>query len=229
MLEVSEYAKIRSMEDIKFWATLKRIPQFGTVRFRRLEAHFGKVGNAWQARLAELKAAGIEDRPAREIVVARSRISPDAEIERMTLAGVKPVNWHHPDYPPWLKEIHDPPPGLLLQRHLAAVRRAGGGGCRDSGAHHLWTRGSRRFDRRPGPPRHHHRQRTGPGASTASPIGWPWTPEGEPSPSWPMAWTWSTLGSTLGCSSGSSSRVRWLASTLWGCGRTPAASPGGTG
>lgn len=103
------------MEDIKYWVALNRVPQLGTVRFRRLEAHFGKLAGAWQASLAELKAAGIEDRPAREIVAARSRISPDAEIERMSLAGVKPLNWHHHDYPPRLKEIHDPPPVLYYK------------------------------------------------------------------------------------------------------------------
>ncbi len=103
------------MEDIKYWVALNRVPQLGTVRFRRLEAHFGKLAGAWQASLAELKAAGIEDRPAREIVAARSRISPDAEIERMSLAGVKPLNWHHHDYPPRLKEIHDPPRYYIIK------------------------------------------------------------------------------------------------------------------
>ena len=106
------------MEDIKYWVALNRVPQLGTVRFRRLEAHFGVLANAWQASYAELKAAGIDDRPARGIVAARGRVSPDAEIERMSLAGVKSVDWHHPEYPPRLKEIHDPPPVLYYKGTL---------------------------------------------------------------------------------------------------------------
>ena len=106
------------MEGIKFWAAFNLVPQLGTVRFRRLEAYFGDLANAWNASQSELKAAGIEDRPAREILAAQSRISPDAEIQRLGQAGVKPLSWHDPEYPPRLKEIHDPPPVLYYKGTL---------------------------------------------------------------------------------------------------------------
>ena len=35
--------------DIKYWVALSRIPNLGTVRFRRLEAHFGALDQAWKA------------------------------------------------------------------------------------------------------------------------------------------------------------------------------------
>ena len=122
LLAVQRYAKIRIMEDIKFWAALHSVPQLGTVKCRRLEAHFGELANAWKASPAERKAAGLEGRPAREIVAARSRISLDAEIERLGLAGVKLLNCHHPDYPPRQKEIPGPPGGDALDP--GAGRRA---------------------------------------------------------------------------------------------------------
>lgn len=103
------------MEDIKYWAALNRVPQLGTVRFRRLEAFFGPLGNAWTAGQADLKGAGIEDRVAREIVAARSRISPDGEIERLGRAGVNLATWHDAVYPTRLKEIADPPPVLYFK------------------------------------------------------------------------------------------------------------------
>ena len=106
------------MEDIKYWVAFNRVPQLGTVRFRKLEAHFGSLDKAWSAGLADLKAAGIEDRVAKEVVTAQSRISPDGEMERLTRAGVKPVNWHDQDYPPRLKEIADPPPVLYFKGTL---------------------------------------------------------------------------------------------------------------
>ena len=106
------------MEDIKYWVAFNRVPQLGTVRFRKLEALFGSLDKAWSAGLADLKAAGIEDRVAKEVVTAQSRISPDAEMERLTRAGVKPVNWHDQEYPPRLKEIADPPPVLYFKGTL---------------------------------------------------------------------------------------------------------------
>ena len=100
------------MEDIKYWVALSRVPLLGTVRFRRLEAYFGDLRNAWEAGPGELKAAGIEDAPIREILAARDTISPDGELEKLQRASVKPVNWSHPEYPWRLKEIPDPPPVL---------------------------------------------------------------------------------------------------------------------
>ena len=106
------------MDGIEFWAALNLVPHLGTVRFRRLEAHFGDLANAWRASLSELKAAGIEDRPAQAVLAAQSRISPEAEVQRLDRAGVKLLNWHHSEYPPRLKEIHDPPPVLYYKGTL---------------------------------------------------------------------------------------------------------------
>ena len=106
------------MDDIKYWVALNRVPQLGTVRFRRLEAYFGDLKDAWKAGHSELRAAGIEDRPARELVAARGRVSPDDEIAFLERAGVNALNWHHPDYPARLKEIADPPPVLYYKGTL---------------------------------------------------------------------------------------------------------------
>ncbi len=106
------------MDEIKYWAALNRVPQLGTVRFRRLEAYFPDLEQAWNAGLSQLNEAGLESRPAREIVGARARISPDEEIDRLERAGVKVINWHHPDYPARLKEISDPPPVLYYKGQL---------------------------------------------------------------------------------------------------------------
>ena len=104
--------------DIKYWLALDRVPQLGTVRFRRLEAYFGDLGNAWHASLSELSQAGIEGRAANEIVAARDRVSPDAEVEELERAGVSPLHWHHPDYPFRLKEIPDPPPVIYIKGEM---------------------------------------------------------------------------------------------------------------
>ena len=116
--------------DIKFWVALNRIPQLGTVRFRRLEQFFGGLENAWNANVSELKAAGLEDRPAQEIAAARNNSSPDEEINALLKAEVSVVSWNDELYPARLKQIPDPPPiiyykGTLLQSDERAVAVVG--------------------------------------------------------------------------------------------------------
>ena len=101
--------------DIKYWVALSRIPNLGTVRFRRLEAHFGALDQAWKAGSDELHAAGMDSRTARSIVTQRPNIDPDAEMEKLERTETLAINWHDPAYPPRLTEIYDPPPVLYLK------------------------------------------------------------------------------------------------------------------
>ena len=74
------------MDDIKYWLAFRRIPQLGTARFRRLESFFGKLEKAWTASLAELMAAGLDDRTARLVDASRKDLSPDDELEKVIRA-----------------------------------------------------------------------------------------------------------------------------------------------
>ena len=55
------------MTDLKYWVAFSRVPHIGTVRFRRLEEHFGSLEQAWIAGSGELRAAGIDDKTVRSI------------------------------------------------------------------------------------------------------------------------------------------------------------------
>ncbi len=113
--------EVAKYQDTKFWVALSRVHQLGTVRFRRLESHFGKLESAWHASFAELKAAGIEDRPAQEIVAARNNSSPDDEMAALERAAVTAVTWNEPGYPSLLKEIADPPAVLYYKGTLLPI------------------------------------------------------------------------------------------------------------
>jgi DNA processing protein len=106
--------------DTKYWVALSRVPKLGTVRFRRLESHFGKLENVWKGSFNELKAAGLEDRPAQEIVAARNDSSPDDEMSALERARVTAVTWNESVYPARLKEIADPPAVLFYKGTLLA-------------------------------------------------------------------------------------------------------------
>ena len=108
-------------QDTKYWVALSRVPQLGTVRFRRLESYFGSMENAWRAGFRELKAAGIEDRAAHEVVAARNNSSPDDEMAALERAEVTAVTWNGPGYPARLKEIADPPAVLYYKGTLLPV------------------------------------------------------------------------------------------------------------
>jgi DNA processing protein len=103
---------------MSYWLALNRVPYLGAARFRRLEGYFGDLADAWNAGVGELKAAGMEGRVANEIVAARGRTSPDAELEQLRRAGVMALNWHDSGYPARLKEIADPPPVLYVKGQL---------------------------------------------------------------------------------------------------------------
>ena len=113
--------EVAKSQDTKFWVALSRVHQLGTVRFRRLESHFGKLESAWHASFDELKAAGLEDRPAQEIVAARNNSSPDDEMAALERAAVTAVTWNEPGYPSRLKEIADPPAVLYYKGTLLPI------------------------------------------------------------------------------------------------------------
>jgi DNA processing protein len=118
LLVIFACARIRGMEDLKYWVALSCVPLLGTVRFRRLETYFGDLRHAWEAGPSELKAAGIEDGPIRELLSVRDTVSPDAELAKLERASVRPIPWSHPEYPWRLKEIPDPPPVLYIKGTL---------------------------------------------------------------------------------------------------------------
>ena len=70
--------------------------------------------------MKEFKVAGIEDRPAQEIVAARNNSSLDDEMTALERAGVTAVTWNDSGYPARLKEIADPPAALFYKRTLLA-------------------------------------------------------------------------------------------------------------
>ena len=104
--------------DLKYWVAFARIPQIGRARIKRLEEHFGALGNAWGAGLTELRAAGLDDRTAHLVATRKLVIDPDAELAGLAEQGVRALTWHDDDYPGRLKEVYDLPPVLFVRGEL---------------------------------------------------------------------------------------------------------------
>lgn len=101
--------------DLPYRVALHRIYRLGSARFGLLERYFPNLEEAWRADHATLCAAGLDTRTATEVVRARAETDPDAEMERLHLAGVTALAPSDPRYPSRLGEIGDAPPLLYVK------------------------------------------------------------------------------------------------------------------
>jgi len=113
----------RSMErnELQYWVAFGRVPQIGRARFSLLEAHFGRMEDAWKASPAALQAAGLTGAALSALLAARDGCSPEAELEKLDRLSVRPVTWQDDAYPARLKEIYDRPPVLYVRGQFTAA------------------------------------------------------------------------------------------------------------
>ncbi len=105
--------------DLPYWLALNRIKGIGPARFRLLLEAFGSAEAAWQADMGAWQAAGIDARTAEAFVRQRTRISPDAERERVATLRVGVLLLKDPAYPRLLREVTLPPPVLYVRGTLS--------------------------------------------------------------------------------------------------------------
>ncbi len=105
-------------DELKYWVAFNRIRGIGRARFKKIEAHFESIADAWMADALELRAAGLDARSVNAIVRGRGKVFPDAELEMLYGSGVHALTWQDGGYPPRLKEIYDLPPVLYVRGEL---------------------------------------------------------------------------------------------------------------
>jgi DNA processing protein len=108
-------------EELQYWVAFGRVPQLGRARLALLEAHFGRLSEAWRASPAALQEAGLTGAPLSAMLAARDRLAPEAELERLDRLGIQALTWHDEAYPSHLKEIHDRPPLLYVRGQLTSA------------------------------------------------------------------------------------------------------------
>ena len=105
----SNSSNTETVDDLKYWVAFHGINGMGPKRFDRMEAHFGSLENAWEARRGELRDAGIGAAVAADIDAKRSRIDPDQELERLMGRGIRPIHLRSENYPELLAASPDAP------------------------------------------------------------------------------------------------------------------------
>jgi len=108
------------MTETEACIALNMIPRMGPVRMRALIAALGSARNILDAGQDTLRGIpGIGPEVAKWIASWKEHIDLEAELRRIERAGARVVAWHEPDYPPLLKEIHDPPIVLYVKGTLS--------------------------------------------------------------------------------------------------------------
>ena len=94
--------------------TLLRIPQLGPSAFRCLNARLASPLEIFDAGRRQLEALGLSEAAIAAILAPDWR-GAEADLEWLHDSGGRLITWNAPEYPPLLKQIPDPPPGLFVQ------------------------------------------------------------------------------------------------------------------
>lgn len=107
------------------WIALRVIPLVGTVTFHRLLSHFGSPGRVLQASVDELRQVpGLNTAAIASLLTFDPRPIAERECRGIERSGVRLVTCRMEEYPPLLREIHDPPPFLYVKGSMAGLDTA---------------------------------------------------------------------------------------------------------
>lgn len=107
------------MTDQRYWVGFNLVKGIGATRIRLILDHFGSLEAAWNAPLAELKAAGLGSTLAQRLEQVRGGVDLAAILDMINSQGIQVLTWEDERYPRRLKEIDQPPPVLYLRGDLA--------------------------------------------------------------------------------------------------------------
>lgn len=111
-------------DDLFYWFALRSVPLVGNVTYRRLIEYFGSPAKALDASFDELSVIkGVNASAALSISRHDGRKSAEAAVAALAKSGAVLVTLLDKDYPPFLKEIPDPPPYLYLKGTLPASNK----------------------------------------------------------------------------------------------------------
>lgn len=91
------------------WVALNMVRGIGPRLANQLLREFGNPGNVFSASRALLERQGLKPETIRELHDSEVPARADAEIERLEPLGIELLTLADAEYPPLLREIHDPP------------------------------------------------------------------------------------------------------------------------
>jgi len=114
------------VEERAFWLAWSQITGIGPILLRRLQQHFGRLGEAWEASPATLlQVEGFGPQTLQAVAAGRSRIHPKQLLQQHEQEN--PHFWtpDETDYPRLLLEISSPPPVLYYRGEVQPQENQG--------------------------------------------------------------------------------------------------------
>jgi DNA processing protein len=102
----------------KYWLGFTRVGGIGAVRLRRLTDYFGGLGEAWQAGVGDLLAAGLEPKLVERTVAARKSLNLEREMEKLAKQQIALLVQGGPGYSTKLAQVDNAPPLLYCRGEL---------------------------------------------------------------------------------------------------------------
>lgn len=106
------------MDEQAYWIAFNQVSGIGPTRLNALLKECGAIVSAWKAPIQTLQAAGLDRRSIENLLAARRRIDPHAELQRVVKSGFGLHNWDDDDYPTNLRQIPHAPPLLYIHGQL---------------------------------------------------------------------------------------------------------------
>ena len=102
-------------EEKLYWIALNMVYGIGAVRFRSLLAYFGDAKTAWNASESNLRAAGLSEKIAQNLIQLRAAKDLGLIQSQLETLKVTVLTWEDAGYPRRLHEIDQPPPVLYVR------------------------------------------------------------------------------------------------------------------
>jgi DNA processing protein len=109
------------MQERDAWLAFNHVRGAGAVRFRKLLGFFGTLAMAWEATDSALKEAGMTEKLIQAFRETKKSFDPVALQSKLDAKGIKVLTWLDENYPPYLKQIAQPPPVLY---YLGEITKA---------------------------------------------------------------------------------------------------------
>lgn len=111
------------MNDLKYWLAFNQLAEIGPIKFQKILSAFSDLETAWGANLPDFMSAGLSEKNASDIIIKRSSIDPDEELEKMRVDGISAVIIRDQAYPKNLLETASAPPILFYRGNLACLTK----------------------------------------------------------------------------------------------------------
>jgi len=109
------------MDEIAYWLALLRAPGIGPMRYRRLLQRHVSPRAIFQQTPRALAAEGLIPPEAAQYFANPDWNTVEQDLRWLAQPGHHALTLQDRAYPPWLKEIHDPPPILYVQGDPSCV------------------------------------------------------------------------------------------------------------